>query len=205
MENEIWKPVVGYEGLYEVSNTGNVKSLGNKVWKNARILKPQVRGKSGYLFVRLSKDGQAKGINIHRLVAETFIPNPLNLPIVNHKDENRTNNHVDNLEWCTVSYNSKYSMKLHPERGMDCYKKCFIDKDGKMKSSFSVKGNPHKNKQRVAMVNELWEPIRYYDNPSIAAKEVGSPVGNLVTTCKKNIERKYKHKTVGKIFIFAED
>ena len=111
MENEIWKPVVGYEGLYEVSNTGNVKSLGNKVWKNARILKPQVRGKSGYLFVRLSKDGQAKGINIHRLVAETFIPNPLNLPIVNHKDENIANCRADNLEWCTSKYNANYGTR----------------------------------------------------------------------------------------------
>ena len=112
---EIWKPKKDYEGLYEVSNFGRVKSLGNGNSNNSkpRILKPFKVG-SGYLQVQLSKDGKHKTCKIHRLVAETFIPNPNNLPCVNHKDENKTNNSVENLEWCSHEYNNNYG--THNER-----------------------------------------------------------------------------------------
>lgn len=101
---EIWKEIAGFEGLYAVSNKGRVKNLETgkvlKNWSN-----PQ-----GYPFVALYKgDGTSKQITVHRLVATAFIPNPLNLPQVNHKDENKTNNDVSNLEWCTPSQNQRYS------------------------------------------------------------------------------------------------
>lgn len=115
-KEEIWKDVKGYEGLYEVSNFGRVKSKDRRVkvvykstfYKNlkGKILKPT--NTIGYDKVALYKEGRQKYHNIHRLVAEAFIPNENNLPIVNHKDESRNNNHVDNLEWCTHKYNITY-------------------------------------------------------------------------------------------------
>lgn len=110
MEEEIWKDIQGYEGLYAVSNMGHVRSFAdtNPINRRNRILKPAFDGKGNYLFVGLHKDGKVKQVYIHRLVAIAFIPNPDNLPQVNHKDECKTNNRADNLEWCTRSYNSRY-------------------------------------------------------------------------------------------------
>lgn len=106
-EEEEWRDVQGYEGLYQVSNLGNVKSLDRKTtWNEENILTPWVQ--NGYPFVRLCKDGKTKTFSIHRLVAIAFIPNPLKLPMVNHKDETRNNNHVENLEWCDAQYNNTY-------------------------------------------------------------------------------------------------
>ena len=101
---ETWKDVAGYEGLYQVSNLGRVRSLlHGKIW----ILK-SLGNRRGYLRVERNRNGTRKDIYVHRLVAEAFIPNPLNLPQVNHKDEDKTNNSVDNLEWCTAKYNLNY-------------------------------------------------------------------------------------------------
>lgn len=108
MKKEYWKPVLGYKGLYEVSNWGRIKSLPrNGTVKYARILKPHTN-KSGYSYVILCKNNIKKTFLVHRLVAEAFIDNTDNLPQVNHKDENKLNNSVDNLEWCDVKYNHNY-------------------------------------------------------------------------------------------------
>lgn len=108
MEKEIWKPVKGYEGLYEVSNLGRVRRLW-PISGHYRMLKTFVRNhEQGYWAVNLSKGGKMRTLSVHRLVAEAFIPNPNNLPEVNHKDENKSNSHVENLEWCTAKYNSNY-------------------------------------------------------------------------------------------------
>lgn len=111
---EIWKDIKGFEGYYQVSNFGNVKSLYRIVKRgtnyksvNERILRPYFHG--GYPEVVLTISGNKRTFPIHRLVAEAFIPNPNNLPIINHKDENPSNNCVDNLEWCTYSYNLSYN------------------------------------------------------------------------------------------------
>ena len=103
-EEEIWCPIKGYEGLYEVSDKGRVKSL--KFGKE-RIMK-NIRNKDGYLSVGLRKNREQKWYMVHRLVAKTFIPNPDNLPEVNHKDEDKINNKVSNLEWCDRKYNQNY-------------------------------------------------------------------------------------------------
>ena len=105
MKKEYWKPVVGYEGHYQVSNFGRVKSI--KFGKEI-MLKQHINIKGGYYYVCLLKNGKHKNYYVHRLVAQAFIPNPNNLPQVNHKDENKTNNNVDNLEWCTNEYNHNY-------------------------------------------------------------------------------------------------
>lgn len=109
-KEEIWKDVVGYEGIYKVSNLGNVKSLH---WRNSfdeRIMTPHLLGR-GYYFVNLRNKSKGKSKLVHRLVAQAFIPNPNNYPCVNHKDENKLNNCVDNLEWCSYLYNNTYGKR----------------------------------------------------------------------------------------------
>ena len=114
---EEWKEIKGYPN-YMVSNKGNLKSLGRwvykeyrgKRWQREKILKPSVN-KDGYLFVGLYKNRKVKYFKVHRLVAEAFISNPNNLPQVNHKDENKQNNCVENLEWCDAKYNNNYGTK----------------------------------------------------------------------------------------------
>ena len=104
---EIWRDIKGYEGLYQVSNLGNVKSLRYRN-KHEEHLLNKGSSNGGYYSYTLSKNCKRKNCLIHRLVAETFIPNPNNLPCVNHIDEDKSNNKVDNLEWCSYKYNSNY-------------------------------------------------------------------------------------------------
>lgn len=121
MNKEIWKDIKGYEGLYQISNYGKVKSL-DRIKKSSlknqdfvrvksRILK-QYTNKKGYLLVQLNKNGMGKTKQLHRLVAEAFIPNPDKLSEVNHKDENPGNNCADNLEWCDSKYNNNYGTRI---------------------------------------------------------------------------------------------
>lgn len=119
---EIWKDVVGYEGLYEVSSLGQVRSLCYLHTGQTKVLKP-AKYRRGYLRVVLCKNGKRKPSLVHRLVAEAFIPNPSNLPQVNHKDEVKTNNLVfldengivvpekSNLEWCDCHYNNNFGTR----------------------------------------------------------------------------------------------
>lgn len=112
---EIWKDIKGYEGLYQVSNLGRVKRILfiNRICikEKEKMLKPR-QNKFGYLLVSLSKNGKIKQITIHRLVAETFLNNPNNYSDINHKDENKQNNNVDNLEFCTHKYNTNYGTRV---------------------------------------------------------------------------------------------
>jgi hypothetical protein len=100
---EVWKNIEGYEDTYVVSNYGNIKNL-----KRGKILKP-CDNKSGYLYTTLYKNGKSVKYYIHRLVATAFIPNLQTSPAVNHLDQDRSNNFVENLEWCTYSENVIYS------------------------------------------------------------------------------------------------
>lgn len=102
---EIWKDIENYEGLYQISNLGRIKSL--KCGKE-KLKKPSNNGR-GYLQVCLRKNCERKNFMVHRLVAQAFLSNPNNLPQVNHKDENPHNNCVYNLEWCDNQYNIDYS------------------------------------------------------------------------------------------------
>lgn len=115
---EQWKPIKGFEGFYEVSDLGNVRSL-NRPWKDGwgnpcikwgRTLKPQPNSR-GYKRVELKANGKTERHFVHRLVAIAFIENPNNLPVVNHKDFNIVNNCADNLEWTTQNGNYQYSFE----------------------------------------------------------------------------------------------
>lgn len=133
---EIWKSIEGYEGLYEISNYGRVKSLERKILAGKgcnhkyntlkeRYIATKCYGK--YPAVVLCKNGITKRQTIHRLVARAFLPNPNNLPCINHKDENKLNNRADNLEWCSYKYNNEYHNRVQ---------KC------KSKISSTLKGRP---------------------------------------------------------------
>ena len=111
---EEWRDIKGYKGKYQVSNTGKVRSLKRTVWNGKgyykipeKILEGYDNG-YGYLCVKLCKEGKRKQYRINRLVAQAFLENPQNLPEVNHKDENKYNNCVENLEYCNRSYNINY-------------------------------------------------------------------------------------------------
>lgn len=110
---EEWRPVPGYEGLYEVSNMGRVRSL-DRMETFGGVTRPrkgrelsQIQ-KRGYRLVKLCKDGCVSAVYVHRIVASAFIPNPNGFPEVNHMDECKTNNAVNNLEWCDRAYNARY-------------------------------------------------------------------------------------------------
>lgn len=162
---EIWKPIPDYEGLYEISNMGNVRSIDRTVRDiNGRILAikgilktPVLNGK--YYMVSLSKNNKQKWHSIHRLVALTFIPNPNNLPVVNHKDENPMNNKVENLEWCTQQYNVKYGT--------------------------SRQKAIQKNSKPIIMCDkETHEPIKEFLNMKMATEELGHPTSSKSSICE---------------------
>lgn len=108
--NEIWKPIKDFEGLYEISNLGKVKSLCAVRWKR-EMIRNLAKDKDGYLTVNLKKNGKYYCKKVHRLVAEAFIPNPTSMPQVNHIDEDRANNLISNLEWCDAKYNNNFNSK----------------------------------------------------------------------------------------------
>lgn len=173
LPGEIWLPVKGYEGFYEVSNFGRVVSLGRWVpnnlsksgfaWRKERMMKLG-HDKDGYLRVGLRKNGEiCKTKKVHRLVAEAFIPNPLNLPEVNHKDENKENNRVDNLEHCDTKYNINYGTRN--ER------------------------SAQKRRKKVNQYDSQRNFIKTHNSIREASKETGIPEKNI-TSCLTNPKRK---------------
>lgn len=134
--NEIWKDIKEYEGLYQVSNFGRVKSLNYNRTQNEKILKPG-NDCLGYYRVSLSKCGKAKTKAIHRLVAETFIDNPNRYNYINHIDCNKTNNNVENLEWCTQKHNVQEARRYNLRE----YTKGKDNANSKKLGQYDLKGN----------------------------------------------------------------
>lgn len=164
---EIWKDIEGYEGLYQISNFGRVKSLERRVRAKkpgtTQLIREKIRKLSytteGYSYVVLAKEGVNKTFLVHRIVAKTFIPNPENLPCVNHKDENKQNDFVENLEWCTYSYNNTYK-DIHRRRNLDNVNRKVIQYDLEM--------------NEIKRWDSLIEPCSFY----------GIAVGNMIKCCK---------------------
>lgn len=119
MNDEVWKDIKGYEGIYQVSNKGRIKSLSRKLWNGnsyfvskEKVLKAAIDNVGYPTVVLYGKDNTHKTVRVHRLVAEAFIPNPNNDRVVNHLDGGRTNNNVDNLEWCSHKHNTQYAVNM---------------------------------------------------------------------------------------------
>lgn len=165
---EIWKPVKGYEGLYEVSNYGRVRSLDYGRTGKIRVLKPGLDG-HGYLKVCLSIGGKHKTLFIHRLVAIAFIPNPNNYPIINHRDCNPLNNHVDNLEWCSYGYNNTY---------------------GFARELRALKTVNHPNKSHcVCQFNKDGTLIKEYPSAAEATRQTGISNSSILDCCINRVRR----------------
>jgi hypothetical protein len=141
--SEIWKDVPGFEGLYQVSNKGNIRSLDRIIEKGGRLHRikgiplRQNKTRAGYFIIGFSKEDKRTYHLVHRLVADLYIPNPNNYPCVNHKDENKANNEVENLEWCTHLYNNTYSSRI--ERVMSKRRRPVVQLslDGRIVNRFS--------------------------------------------------------------------
>lgn len=195
---EIWKDIKGYEGLYQVSNLGRVKSLQHErnngkgfCVVNGRILK-QSRNFSKrhnelmypYVSFHNKSNVSSKKIFVHRLVAESFLPNPNNYPCINHKDEDKANNNVNNLEWCTYKYNNKYGTRLE-----------------KANNTKQIKGICKK----VGEFNDEMLLINEYNSITEAAKNKGVKKTCISNVCnynfKKDKKQPYRH-CKGTIFKF---
>ena len=167
MEKEIWKDVVGWEGLYQVSNLGNVKSISRivirknkkEMYVKEKVLQPYKCSNGGYLSVPLSQNGKRFVESVHRLVAKAFIPNPKQLRDVNHKDGDKFNNKVDNLEWCSHSKNIEHAYRILGHRHV-CRKLLCVENGVVYKNSVeaakalglrdsSIRGNANKGKGSV--------------------------------------------------------
>lgn len=195
MENynteEVWKDVVGYEGYYEVSNIGRVRRVPRYItgvngvtrfWKG-RILK-QTTTQDGYLRCILSKDGKTKHVRSHVLVAESFVENPNNYPVINHKDENPANNHIDNLEWCSIAYNNSYGTRT--ERAIN---------------SEGFKKNTERNKKPVLKITVTGEVVDRFDSLKSAYESNPDYTKASVAACCSKRLNTYK----GYFWIYEED
>lgn len=150
---EIWKVIDGFD-RYEVSSNGRVKSLYDNFGRRRDRILTLNHQKTGYYTVTLCKDGKKQVSYVHRLVAETFILNPNDYPVVNHKDEIKTNNNVDNLEWCTAKYNSNYGTSR--ER---LSKSMMGNTNGVGKPS-PFKGKKRHNDESKRRISEYWRKRR---------------------------------------------
>lgn len=200
---EEWKDIQGYEGKYQVSSCGRVKTLNYKRTGQERIMKQRANNK-GYKYVNLCNNGKMKSYLVHRLVATAFIDNPNNYPCVNHKDEQSYNNFVENLEFCTYEYNNNYGTvkerKSKSMVGKTCTEetkrkmsrshiglKCTNKTKRKLSESMRGENNPKARKVQCINTGEIFNTI------SEAAKWCNTDIGNITKQIKA-----IKRKTAGK-------
>ena len=167
MAHEEWRDVVGYEGYYQVSNLGRIRSLDRAVrhaYRGTQSIKGHIltpcRGNGPYYSVMLSKDGKAKSLRVHRLVATAFVPNPDRLNCVNHKDGDKLNNSASNLEWCTHRHNTQHAID---------HKLLTYDNSGF--STWSEESRKHYSRVRKRAI--IRSDGKRYESTADAAKDLG--------------------------------
>lgn len=167
MDNEIWKDIEELNGDYQISNLGRLKRTKKyrnqfTEWKSNKILKWQ-KDKDGYLVTSIKNPltGKYTSYKAHRLVAKAFIPNPNNYPQVNHKDENKENNNVNNLEWCTSLYNNHYGTKLE------------------------------KQNKSVKQYDKFGNLLRVWDSVTVAGETLGIDKSHIVKCCRGKTKTAY--------------
>lgn len=176
---EVWKDIPDYEGYYQVSNLGKIKRLPrhkptDKRKTHNNIRKPRL-AENGYFRINLSKDNSVKWFGIHRLVALAFIPNPDNLPVINHKDENKQNNRVDNLEWCTHQYNREYGTARERQQKTRAA-------NPNDKTARKLVGE--KNSKAILQYSLSGKMIARYKSLSEASVATGVHISTIVRQCK---------------------
>lgn len=173
MCKEIWKDIKDYTG-YQVSNMGNVRSLNFHQTGKVQVLKLR-KNKNGRIYVNLYKDGKKKFCQVHRLVVTAFLENPDNLPQVNHKDENPSNNRVDNLEWCTSKYNNNYGS--HNQRVSEAKRGVPLSEETKRKMSIPV-----------AQYTKEGNLIAVFYGANEAERQTGINNSNITACCKGKLK-----------------
>lgn len=201
LPKRIWRDIPGYEGKYQVSNTGQVRSLNYNGTGKKQILKGGTT-RDGYKIVQLWKNGKGKTYIVHRLVAQAFIPNPNNLPCINHKDENKTNNFYKNLEWCTHEYNNNYGIRN--EKSSNSMQGRTFTEEHKQKlreNHADVKGKNHPRAKAILMFTLDGKFIRRFDCRVDANEYLGKKrTSSNITECLKG-----NHKTAyGYIWKYEE-
>ena len=179
---EEWKTIENYED-YQVSNFGRVKSLKDE---EERILK-QSTNKYGYQQVKLSKNRKPKTLYVHRLVAMAFIDNPNNYEQVNHKDENKCNNHVDNLEWCNRKYNINYGTRNEK------VSKALSGKNS-LKTMLGKFGKEHPNSKQVIQLTLNGEVVKIWDSMHDVERTLGYYNNSICNCCKGKLKSAHGYK-----------
>lgn len=173
--NEIWKDVEGYEGLYQVSNYGNVRCTNWNHTGTTRQLTPFYQ--QGYKRIGFRRNFKLKNHMVHRLVASAFIPNPQRKPVVNHIDGNKSNNHVSNLEWATFSENTRHAI-AHNLRPVICEQN-------------REKGEDNCHCKRIQQLTITGEPVAEWKSALTASLATGAKVMSIQRCCRG--ERKTHH------------
>lgn len=190
---EVWKDIINYEGLYQISNYGRVKALEKDVVRRKcgikhclEIIMKPVSDKDGYLSVTfcVHSKGKAKTFKVHRLVAQAFIPNPENKPQVNHKDGNKENNSVQNLEWVTGKENIQHA-----------YKTNLMNQSGKNNAMYGRLGADNPNSIPIIQLNKYTnQKIKEYDSMASAGRELCVNTGKICECCKGKRLSAYGYK-----------
>lgn len=167
---EVWKAVKGYEGLYEVSNSGKVRTLPhttNGITVPSTELKTSMHKSHRYIRLRLYKNGESKDYMLHRLVAQAFVPNPCNKPQINHIDGDRANNSASNLEWCTQAENNRHAIDM-----------------GLQNPWIMIQAR----KKKILQISMSGEVVKEWESMTEAAKALGLQVSNISHCCKGRIK-----------------